>query len=44
LKEFRGKKVGGQELVTDYGQLSTLARAGVLTHLDTLYVSPDAGA
>jgi hypothetical protein len=41
LEQFRGKKVGGYALISDYGQLSSLAHAGVLGQLDTLYVSPD---
>jgi len=41
LDQYRGKKVGGYELLSDYEQLRVLARAGVLGQLDTLYVSPD---
>ena len=41
LEQYRGKKVGGYGLISDYGQLSSLAHAGVLGQLDTLYVSPD---
>ncbi len=41
LNEYHGKKVGGYELISDYRELSVLARAGVLGQLDTLYVSPD---
>jgi hypothetical protein len=41
LEQYRGKKVGGYALISDYGQLSSLAHAGVLGQLDTLYVSPD---
>jgi hypothetical protein len=44
LEQYRGKKVGGYELLSDYEQLSSLARAGVLGQLDTLYVSPDVSA
>ncbi len=44
LDEFRGKKVGGRELITDPGQLSLLAQAGLLSHLDSLYASPEASA
>lgn len=39
LEEFRGKKVGGHELLSDYSRLLTLAKAGALGNLDTLYVS-----
>jgi hypothetical protein len=41
LEQYRGKKVGGHELLSDYEQLRLFARAGVLGQLDTLYVSPD---
>jgi hypothetical protein len=41
LRQYRGKKVGGHELISDYAQLSSLAHAGVLGQLDRLYVSPD---
>jgi len=44
LEQFRGKKVGGHELLTDYARLATLAQAGVLGQLDSLYVSPDVSA
>jgi hypothetical protein len=44
LEEFRGKKVGGSELVTDLDQLSVLAEAGVLSQLDSLYATPEASA
>jgi hypothetical protein len=44
LEQYHGRKVGGHELVSDYAQLSRLAQAGVVGHLDTLYVSPDAAA
>lgn len=44
LDEFRGKKVGGIELVSDYEELSRLAQAGVLAQLDTFYVPPEASA
>jgi hypothetical protein len=44
LSEFRDKKVGGQNLLSDYGRLSVLANAGVLGQLDSLYVSPGSGA
>ena len=42
LERYRGKKVGGHELVSDYAQLVSLAKAGVVGQLETLYVSPDA--
>jgi hypothetical protein len=41
LKQFRGKKIGGQKLISDFNQLRELALAGVLGHLDNLYVSPE---
>jgi hypothetical protein len=44
LDQYRGKKVGGHQLVSDYSQLSLLANAGVIGQLDTLYVSPDVAA
>ncbi|HKD83591.1 MAG TPA: hypothetical protein VKB58_02495 [Terriglobales bacterium] len=44
LQQFHGKKVGGQELISAYDQLSALARSGVLSQLDILYVSPGASA
>jgi hypothetical protein len=43
LEQFRGKKVGGHELVTDYDELLTFAKAGYLSQLDTLYVLPGVG-
>jgi hypothetical protein len=43
LEEFHGKKVGGHELLSDYERLRTLAKAGVLGQLDTLYVSAGGG-
>jgi hypothetical protein len=44
LDQFRGKKVGGRELMSDYTELTSWARRGVLDQLDTLYVSPDVSA
>ncbi len=44
LEQYRGKKVGGHELISDYAQLSLLAQAGVVGQLESLYVSPDAAA
>jgi hypothetical protein len=41
LERYRDKKVGGHELVSDYAQLALLANAGVVGHLEPLYVSPD---
>jgi hypothetical protein len=41
LERYRGKKVGGHELLSDYEQLRLFARAGILGQLDPLYVSPD---
>jgi hypothetical protein len=43
LEQFRGKKVGGHELLSDYERLRMLAKAGVLGQLDTLYVSAGGG-
>jgi len=43
LEPYRGKKVGGHELLSDYAQLVLLAKAGVLGQLDTLYVSAGGG-
>jgi hypothetical protein len=43
LEPFRGKKVGGHELLSDYERLKMLAKAGVLGQLDTLYVSAGGG-
>jgi hypothetical protein len=44
LEQYRGKKVGGYELISDYELLSSFAQAGILGQLDTLYVSPDTSA
>jgi hypothetical protein len=44
LEQYRGKTVGGHELVADFESLALLGQAGVLQQLDTLYVSPDAAA
>ena len=43
LEQFRGEKVGGHELLSDYARLLTLAKAGVLGQLDALYVSAGGG-
>jgi len=43
LEQYRGRKVGGHELLSDYERLRMLARAGVLGQLDTLYVSAGGG-
>lgn len=42
LEEFRGVKVGGRELVSDYDQLRSLGE-GILDQLDALYVAPETG-
>jgi hypothetical protein len=42
LEEFRGVKVGGRELVSDYDQLRSLGE-GILDQLGALYVAPEAG-
>jgi len=44
LDPFRGKKVGGQELISDFDRLWELARGGDLEQLDSLYVSPETTA
>jgi hypothetical protein len=44
LEEFRGKTVGGHELISDFNLLSALAQAGVLDQLDSLYVIPETRA
>lgn len=44
LERYRGKKVGGHELVSDYAQLVLLAKAGVVGQLEPLYMSPDVAA
>jgi hypothetical protein len=41
LRQFRGKKVGGHKLVSDFKRLHELVSAGVLGHLDNLYASPE---
>jgi hypothetical protein len=40
LDQFRGKKVGGHELINDYERLRKMALGGELDHLENLYVSP----
>jgi hypothetical protein len=44
LEQYRGKMVGGRELVSDFAALSSLAQAGDVGQLDSLYVSPDVAA
>jgi hypothetical protein len=44
LDKYRGKTVGGHELISDYSRLTTLAHADVVGQLDSLYVSPDVSA
>jgi hypothetical protein len=41
LEEFRGKKVGGHELLSDPDRLFELLKAGELNQLDAVYVSPE---
>jgi hypothetical protein len=41
LERYRGKKVGGHELISDFALLSSFAQAGIVGQLDSLYVSPD---
>jgi len=42
LEQYRGKTVGGHELISDFALLSSFAQAGIVGQLDSLYVSPDA--
>jgi len=44
LEQYRGKMVGGRELVSDFAALSSLAQAGDVGQLDSLYVSQDVAA
>jgi len=44
LEQYRGKKFGGHELISDFALLSSFAQAGIVGQLDSLYVSPDASA
>jgi hypothetical protein len=44
LEQYRGKTVGGHELISDFALLSSFAQAGIVGQLDSLYVSPDATA
>ena len=44
LRPFRGKRVGGVELLTDPEKLFDLARAGELSFGDDLYSAPSGGA
>lgn len=41
LRQFRGKKVGGHKLISDFKQLHRLALAGVVGQLEALYASPE---
>jgi len=42
LAAYRGKKIGGHELLSDYELLLSFARAGDVDQLEPLYVTPDA--
>jgi len=42
LEAYRGKKIGGHELLSDYELLSSFAHAGDIGQLEALYVTPDA--
>ena len=42
LEQYRGKRIGGHELVSSFELLSAFSEAGVIGQLDSLYVSPDA--
>jgi hypothetical protein len=44
LEAYRGKKIGGHELISDYELLSSFAQAGDVGQLGSLYVSPEASA
>lgn len=41
LRKFRGKKVGGHKLISDFNQLHRLALAGAIGQLEGLYASPE---
>jgi hypothetical protein len=41
LRQFRGKRVGGHKLISDFNQLHRLALAGALGQLEGLYASPE---
>ena len=41
LEKYRGRKVGGHELISDYESLRSFAQAGDVGELERLYVSPD---
>ena len=41
LEQYRGKRVGGRELISDYNSLRVLAHAGEIGQLENLYASPD---
>ncbi len=42
LEQYRGKKIGGHELISDFELLSSYAQAGDVGQLEALYVTPDA--
>jgi len=44
LKRYRGTKIGGHELISDYELLLSFAQAGDVGQLDSFYVSPDTSA
>jgi len=44
LEQYRGKKVGGRELISNYELLRSFAQAGEVDQLESLYVSPDTTA
>lgn len=41
LRRYRGEKIGGHELISNYELLLSFAQAGDIGQLDSLYVSPD---
>jgi hypothetical protein len=42
LEPFRGNRIGGHELISDYEVLASFAHAGDVGQLEALYVTPDA--
>jgi len=44
LKQFRNKKVGGHKLISDFELLTELGQAGVVQHLDSLYIAAETSA
>lgn len=44
LKQFRGRKVGGHKLTSNFDRVLALAQADLPDQLDSLYVSPETRA